>query len=313
VNDLEEAIRRAVREQLDGRTVKTIKDRGIWERRVVEVTLDGGEIVVFKIQLTDWNMTGFEVEAVRLFLEHGLPAPRILAVDVSRDILPHPYLIQEWVGGTRLGTLFDQEDESETERIYEALAGFHRQMHAIHHPRSELLIPIPDSPSPNEYMYRAEIVGGSGTRALEEGRITQATHDRVVALWAENLEYLKDHQPALIASSPFLWTIYLERDGHGWRVTKLTPMAETLWWDPAYNLAFLQYPPFGQPSDSRWQAFLESYGAEPERKRVLLYLIMQRLCAAMGVYKQPQTDRNAAWAAECLGDLDLIMDEIARL
>ena len=55
-----------------------------------------------------------------------------------------------------------------------------------------------------------------------------------------------------------------------------TPMAELLWWDPAYNLAFLQYPPFGQFRESRWDAFLHSYGSEPERKSILLYLVMPR-------------------------------------
>jgi hypothetical protein len=90
-------------------------------------------------------------------------------------------------------------------------------------------------------------------------------------------------------------------------------MAELMWWDPAYNLAFLQYPPFGQVSVSRWETFLHSYGSEPERKRILLYLIMQRLCAAMGIYKEPLNAHNAAWAEGCLDDLDLILDEIERI
>ena len=55
-----------------------------------------------------------------------------------------------------------------------------------------------------------------------------------------------------------------------------TPMAELMWWDPAYNLAFLKYPPFGQFREARWDAFLHSYGLEPERKRILLYLVMLR-------------------------------------
>jgi hypothetical protein len=212
-----------------------------------------------------------------------------------------------------LGTLLEKADEAEAKRIYKALGRFYSQMHAIHNDRSGLLIPISDSPSPNEYMYQAEIVGGSGRRALEEGRIAQTTYDRAVALWDEHLDYLKDHQPSLIHGSPFLWTIYLEREGQGWCVTKLTPMSEPMWWDPAYNLAFLQYPPFGQVSASRWEAFLRGYGSEPERKRILLYLVMQRLCAAMGIYKEPQNAHNAAWAAQCLDDLDTILDEIARL
>lgn len=307
-----EAIKRAVSVHLPGRTVQSISDRGVWERHIVEVTLNGGEVVFFKIQTEDWNMTGFETRAVQIFQEHGLPTPRILAVDVSCEILPRPYLIQEWRGGTRLGTLLDQVNETEAEHIYETLGRFYRQMHAIHNDQSGLLVPLPDPPAPNEYMYRAEIVGGSGERALKAGRISRATYDRAVALWDEHLSYLKDHQPALVHSSPFLWTIYLERQGQGWRVTKLTPMAELLWWDAAYNLAFLQYPPFGQVSASRWEAFLRGYGSEPERKRILLYLVMQRLCAAMGTYLEPQNARNKAWAEQCLDDLDTILDEIAR-
>lgn len=154
-------------------------------------------------------------------------------------------------------------------KYYEAMGCFFGKMHAIHNERSELLIPFPGAPHPNDYMYQAEIIGGSGKEALARGRIAQTTYDRAIALWRDNLDYLKDHQPSLISSSPFLWTIYLEADGLAWRVTKLTPMSELMWWDPAYNLAFLQYPPFGESSASQWGAFLRGYGSEPEKKRIL--------------------------------------------
>jgi hypothetical protein len=307
-----DGIKQAVSKHLPGRTVQGIKDRGVWERQIFEVTLDEDEIVYFKIQLTDWNMTGFEVKGVQLFKEHGLPTPKILAVDYSCEILPHPYLIQEWRGGKRLGTLLEIVDEVDAEHIYETLGYFFRCMHNIHNERSELLIPFPNSPNPNDYMYQAEIVGGSGKKALEEGRITQESYNRAVALWDENLDYLKDHQPSLTSSSPFLWSIYLEFDDQGWSVTKISPMAELGWWDAAYNLAFLKYPPFGQVSASYWEAFLRGYGTEVERKRMLLYLIMQRLCAAMGIYKAPQNTYNDTWAKNCLVDFDAILNEIEQ-
>jgi len=311
--DLEASIRRAVDVHLPGRTVITVRDRGVWERHIVEVMLDGDETVFFKIQTEDWNMTGFEAKGIRLFQEHGLPTPGVLAVDASREIFPYPYLIEERRGGTRLGTLLEGADGSEAERIYRALGSFFGRMHAIHHDRSELMIPFEGSPAPGEYMYQAEIVGGSGKAALEAGRISQATYNRAVALWGANLVYLNDHRPTLISTSPFLWTIYLERDAQGWTVAKLSPMAELMWWDAAVNLACLQYPPFGTVSSSRWVAFTSTYGVTPERKRVLLYLVMQRICAAMGIYKEPRTARTEAWAAHCLDNLDDIMDEIEAL
>ena len=86
-----------------------------------------------------------------------------------------------------------------------------------------------------------------------------------------------------------------------------------MWWDPAYNLAFLKYPPFGHYKVSRWEVFLRRYGAESETKRLLLYLVMQRICAAMGIYKEPKTTQTTVWADQCLLDLDNILDEIAQL
>jgi hypothetical protein len=168
-------------------------------------------------------------------------------------------------------------------------------------------------PSPSEFMYQTELIGGSGKRALEEGRITREAYDGAVALWKKHLVYLKNHQPTLIHTSPFLWTIYLQREGNEWSVTKLTPMSELMWWDPAYNLCFLQYPPFGEYCPSQWNAFLRGYGSEPDRKRVLLYLLMQRLCAAMGVFKAPTNARNIAWAQSSLTDFSGIVDEISQL
>jgi hypothetical protein len=73
MDQLADAIERSVNLHLKGRSVKRLVDRGVWERQIVEVTLDGDEVVFFKIQLTDWDMTGFEVKGVQLFQEHGLP------------------------------------------------------------------------------------------------------------------------------------------------------------------------------------------------------------------------------------------------
>ncbi len=310
MQNMTEKIKAAIQKYLPDRSVHAIHDRGVWERHIMEVELDRHERVFFKIETSDLNMTGFEVEGVKLFQRHNLPTPRILAVDTSREIFPGPYIIQESVGGTRLGTLLETVDEDQVIQIYEALGSFYQKMHAIKSERSELLVPFPGAPSPAEFMFQAEIIGGSGKQAADQGMISQSTYQRLVQLWQKNLNHLKEHQPTLIHTSPFLWTIYLERDNLEWHITKLSPMAEIMWWDPAYNLAFLQYPPFGSYQPSRWQAFLRTYGAEPERKRILLYLVMQKLCAAMGVYKAPKTEQNQIWAEKCLSDVDLILDEI---
>lgn len=148
--------------------------------------------------------------------------------------------------------------------------------------------------------------------ALQQGRITQRTYDRVVNVWAGHLDGIKRHQPSLIHYSAFLWTIYLDREHGAWRVAKFTSLGDVMRWDPAYDLACLRFPPFGQVSPARWNAFLRGYGPAPPRKRVLLYALMQRLCAAMGSYWEPPTAQARAWAQSCLTDLDVFMDEIEK-
>ncbi len=311
-----ENVTRAVKKCLPGRTVQSISDRGIWMRHIYEVQLDGGEIVFLKINVHPQSITDARHEArvAKLFKEYGLPAPQVLAVDLSGEIISQPYLIEYGLGGIRLGVLLGQVSHAESLAIYETLGKFYCQMHAIRHDRSGVWNEDPDQTlptHPNDYMYRAEIVEGSGRRALELGRISQRSYDRIVELWADHLQELKAHQPSLIHGSPFWWNIYLERDGEGWRVVKLTSLDDVMWWDAAYDLAFLRFPPFGESDLQHWQAFLSGYGVPPEEKRLTLYLLMQRLCAAMGVYAEPASPENRAWAATCLEELDGILDQLS--
>jgi aminoglycoside/choline kinase family phosphotransferase len=309
------AVTDAVRVHLSPQEVQRIEDKGQWMRRIIKVTLDDDRDVLVKVNVqSEWlDSTVQEAQVVQMFRDHGLPAPRVLAVDTSCEILPYPYLIQEAVGGTRLGVLLKSVMENEVEAIYERVGDLYRRMHAIHHERAGVWNGSPAKTldvHPNDYMYRAEIVEGSGKRALDEGRITSETYERAVTVWAAHLDYLKAHQPSLIHLSAFPWTIYLTSDRRGWRVTKLTSLGDVLWWDPAYDVACLHYPPFGAMTEARWAAFLRGYGQEPERKRVLLYAVMQRLCAAMGVYMEPASARNTAWAASALADLDGFLNAI---
>jgi len=257
-----------------------------------------------------------ERDVARILEAHGLHViPPVLAVDYSREIMQHPYVIQARVGGTRLGDLLDQVPEPDAEAIYDTVGEFYQRMHAIHHERSGIWTgSTPEEPwgDPTGFMYRAEVVEGSGRRALEQGRITQRTYERAVALWGESLDDLGNAQPSLIHHSAFPWNIYLEREHGGWRITKLTSVGDVMWWDPACDLACLQYPPFGDARPACWKALLRGYGSPPERKRILLFAVMQRLCAAMGAYMEPWTERNRAWAARCLGDVDAFLDEIER-
>lgn len=310
---LERGIKKAVGVHLPGRVVLSMNDRGVWLSQIVEVTLDGNDVIVFKIALGagDPGTLFRGGSCSRVLREHGLPAPRILAADASREIFGYPFIIEEWVDGTRMGVLLDHVSKAEAREIYESVGRLYREMHSIHGERPGIWIDNPQETlgSPVDYMYRAEILEGSGKRAVEQGRISHSTYYRVVALWALNMGYLNDFLPSLVHASAFPWTICLEKGGNGWRVVKLTAL-DVCWWDPAVDIASLRYPPFGEVSTDMWDAFQCGYGPLPERKRILLYAVMQRLMAIMGAFREPQSARNESWVETYLKDLDPFMDEI---
>jgi hypothetical protein len=319
---LEKDVARAVAAHLPGRQVLSVRDGGEWVRRRYLATLEGGGRILVKLSThPEWLDAGRqEMEAARLMAAHGLPVAPVLAWDPTCRLLPYPFVIQEWRGGQRLGAALAEMEAAgafpaERGRLYQTLGALYARMHAVAGPRSGVWDGTPErifAVSPNDYLYRAEILEGSARRALDAGLLSPATYRRIVAAWARHLEELKAHRPSLVHGSPFPWTIYVECDAGGWRVAKLAALGDVLWWDPAYDVAFLRYPPYGATSAEDWAAFERGYGASPslERRRLLLYALLQRPCAAMGTYMAPASPTSQAWAAHCLSVLPAWLDEI---
>lgn len=233
----------AIKKYIPGCSVQSIKDKGTWIKKIFEITLDTGEVVFLKLKVhPDWGDLKHEIAVEKIFNDNGLPAPNTLAFDMSCEIIPYPFVIQERMDGIRLDSLLLQSSKKDRLAIYESIGCLYRQMHKITNDHSglwsenpkQILYPI----SPNDYMYQAEIKNGSGKLALEQGRITRQTYDRIVDVWAKNMEYLKDHQPVLVHGSPFIWTIYLSVLEDNWKVTKLMSLGDVMWWDAAYDIAF---------------------------------------------------------------------------
>jgi hypothetical protein len=89
---------------------------------------------------------------------------------------------------------------------------------------------------------------------------------------------------------------------------------DCLYWDPAWDLASLRYPAFRKPPDSRsWQAFVSEYGAVSSDKRLKLYLLVQRLDAAMGNYMEPATPEHTRWKATVWATFDRLLNEVEAL
>lgn len=315
---ISKGVNNAIKKHLNSVEVKSIVDRGQWIRQHYEVTLSNDDIVFLKaITNPKWGGIRHEFNVVNMLHKYNLPAPKILAIDSTCEYIDYPFLIQEKIGGKRMGDLLDVVISKDKVDIYRQLGHFYKKLHSIKGNKSGLW--DEDNPmkvkypiSPNEYMFNAEIVNGSGELAYKNGLITREQYNQIIKLTSNNMEYLKDHLPSMVHISPFYWNIYLEKRSQ-WEVTKILSLGDVMWWDPAYDIATLKYPPFGQYIESYWNAFLEAYGEEPEEKRILLYSILHRLCSSMGVYMEPAKYRNNALKENLSNSLNEIINKIKSL
>lgn len=312
--NLREFATAAIQHNLPGRKLKGVRDLGGSYQRILEAELESGERLIIKIDIQNdpLERSWHEQQVVEILQRNNLPAPDVLAVDTSERLIPNPYIIQRKVGGTKLFQLLEQVPEEEQVAIFHAVGRYYSRMHAITNDRSGVWTETPEKPwgSPVDFYYANELVKGSGRATLDAGILPPKVYERVLEVWAEQLEELKEHQPSLVHNSAFPWTIYLEDSPSGWTVTKLTSLGDVLWWDPAFDLALIRYPPFLWSEKRWWKAFLDGYGEEPDRKRVDLYTILQRLMAVMGAYREPQELYSEEWAKEAVAEIPMLLDEI---
>ena len=310
---METLIPSVIQHHLPGRLVTHIEDRGEWARHIMEVTLDNGEVMFLKLHThTDWLETSLHEQIVTQMLrEKGLEIQQILVVDRTCQLMPYTFLIEKQGRGVQLGRLLPTLSQAEQGQVFEAVGRYYAAMHAIRHTRSGVWLDDPTQTfpvTPNEFYLQNEILTGSGPQLVQRGCLSRPIYEQVAALWQENLDRLNAHPSVLLHASPFHWAIALEQTGENWQVCRLGALGDTMWWDPAYLLAAIRYPPFAAANPCHWQAFLNGYQPNndlplPEERRLLLYAMLQRLLAASGAFMAPDTPANRAWQANCLADL----------
>jgi hypothetical protein len=302
----------AIKHHLPQRTVVKVEDRGVWIRHNFRVTLDGGETVHLKV---DQAFPASEKEAFicQLLRANGLPAPQVLAVDTTGALLPTPFIIQQHVGGGRLGELLDRASTPDKLEIYRALGRFYNKLHSVHHAHSGWIQGagevLPFSPTERQYN---EVILKIGQDAVQRGLLSARSHERLRQIWSDNLPWLDEHKPSLVAGA-LPWATYLIKVGD-WQVSKIMDLSDVLYWDAAWDLTIIKYPPFRiAPALEQWRAFLAEYGAEPDERRLKVYLLMQRLEAALGNYLEPAAPEHERWKQHVWQTFDSLLAQVERL
>jgi len=315
MDEMESYIPAIIAHHLGGAQIESIHDRGEIVRHIYEVRLAGGDTVLVKFQPhKDWlDTTLHDLHATRMLREHGLGAPEVLAADKNHLLALYSFVIERKGGGTRLDKLLPGLSETERADVFRAVGQYYGQMNDIPGPRQGVWLDDPEqtfSMTPNEFYLQNELTGGSGMQLVKEGRLSQAAWQQITALWEEALGDLNDQPAVMVHGSAFHWSIYLERGPQGWMVNRISSIGDILWWDAAYNVAMLLYPPFAEIQPSDREALAEGYGPLPEERYIWLFLLLQRLLSANGVFLEPKTPRSEEWKANCLADDSLSVEQI---
>lgn len=288
----------AVARFLPGRAVQHVEYRGAWIRHNYKITLDRDQVIYLKM---DDAFPASQKEAFisRLLIENGLPAPRTLGLDLSGELLPAAYILQEQLGGQPLGRLLGQLPPAAHPALYRGLGEFYRRLHRVSHPHAGWITETGETApfSPHDYQYQQVIVN-IGSQAVAQGLLSPAAHQRLQAVWSRSLPWLKDHPVALVAGA-LHWAVCLAPrpdDPTAFQVTRVMDLHDALYWDPGWDLAEVRYPTFlPEPTPELWAAFLSTYGPAPDDRRLKLYVLMQHLDAALGNYMEPPSPLHEQW------------------
>ncbi len=96
------------------------------------------------------------------------------------------------------------------------------------------------------------------------GLLKLQTLERVIKIWHSNIDNLKNHKVVLVHGTATPWTIYLEKDAVGQYYVSRMGAMDHLWWDAAFDLTMLRWPPLFTTVPGDWQAFVQSYGLLPD-------------------------------------------------
>lgn len=312
-----EQVASAVAAHLPERSIRTIIDRGVWIRHNFRVELDSGQVVWLKVDADPEMGEACKKEAYisDLLRLHGLPASRVLAFDDSRKVLGEPFILVEHTGGRSLDAWLRELSEDDAVPLYTELGSFFKRLHSLRNDRSGWIFgagKVLDR-HPNDFMHQAVIVENA-RHLVERGLIGETLYHRVVTMSEALLPELKAYPTPSLVCSTLPWTVYLDRTGDGWAVTKLTDLHDALYWDSVDNLSGIRYPAFGQSNDRHWEAFLSSYGeSAPDEKRMKYYYLMACIDGVLGNYLEPRSEQNDNWKQTALAGLEALVSEIGAL
>lgn len=225
-----------------------------------------------------------EAQVYALLNARGIPASRMLAMDLSKTVIDRDFMIVRYIPGTAMSRLaLTPEDRARISRdAGEATA----KMHRITAPRFGRMADVKDG---GGYGTWSDCLMGElsdwETVGISSGIFSGAELNEIRGFFRNAAPYLNEiREPHLVHTDLWQGNILVRTDTPGPEFGAIIDADRAIWGDPMYEFSSIRWT-YGEP------AFWEGYGMTPpqgrgDRIRLTLYTLFNRLLDAYVYLKE---------------------------
>jgi aminoglycoside phosphotransferase (APT) family kinase protein len=259
-------------------------------RKVVLKVAPPDDVPLLRYEL---DLLGAEVAVMeRLRRDTDVPVPRVLLHDPSREIIPAPYFVMEFVEGTPLHRVRDRLPPGDRRAVDRRIGEIVREINGITGPDFGYVAArqprFATWPKAFDRMLRDVLADGE-----DAGVSLGVPYPEILALCRHRAPALAEVREARLVHWD-VWAGNVFVDPDRLEVTGLIDCERSLWGDPLLEFNFREYDPDGGFAEGYGRAMLTTEAEQARRALydVYLYAILIVECA----YRGYPTDNQERWA-----------------
>jgi aminoglycoside phosphotransferase (APT) family kinase protein len=239
-----------------------------------------------------------EALAYEKLREHDIPAPQVIAVDVSKQIVPHDYILMTKIEGATIIDSWPNLTLDQCQQVAQEAGRYLAKMHAITFDGyGKLKLPAAER-FPTWYAYVMDYLHRYKSESVSMSILTEAQGNHLWDTFEQHRTLFESVQPARLIHWDFHFENVLQMDGH---VTGILDFEWSLCGDPAFDFRLEWQWEDTCPGSA--QGLYHGYLAErslpaDQELRVRLYSLLGFLDWAVDA----QNDGESIWARQKLLD-----------
>lgn len=206
--------------------------------------------------------------------EQGIPAPRVIALDTSKTLVPQDYMVMSKIEGQAVIDRWPDLTSAQREQVAYEAGRYLAMMHEITFQGHGQLRQLPPDRFPTWYDYVVDYLTHYGNEGVEQGIFSTRLRDTILATFERNKLLLSSVTPARLVHWDYHFENIMEQDGH---VSGILDFEWALSGDPNYDFKVRQQWEETCPGsrEALYRGYTDRRALPPDHEtRVALYCVM---------------------------------------